>query len=261
MSQIPSNSLPTGGLYPSPRPGTPLPRPEVPSPEPRPLPQYPSPRPGIPQPLPYPQPQPLPFPQPQPLPFPRPNPLDKFLTPQRSERMADKQGDQLENIQRGVQQGTISEQEATRLLDQQARIADATARASSDGVVTAAEAAGIQRLQSRADQSIFEAESTQEYGFSSPDLNTTRIQAQQIGSIAEGIRSGNLSGSEAGSLLRDQANIARAAARAQDIFSQDPFAKIDVALRQLSAEFNIRNEKSDFERAPHGRLNFPVQLF
>jgi hypothetical protein len=267
MSQIPSNTLPG---YPRPttpslpRPELPgrLPRPELPGPLPRPLPQFPLP---MPRPLPLPLPLPFPRPLPQPLPLPLPpggNIMDRFLTPQRSERMADKQGDQLENIQRGVQDGTVSQQEATRLLEQQARIADAQARASADGVVTGAEAAQIQRMQLRADQSIFQAESTREFGINSPDLATKQIQAAQIGNIAEGIRSGNLTGGEAGSLLRDQSTIARAAGRAESSFGQDPFAKLEVAIRQLHAEYNIRNESTDAQKAPHAtRFNFPINLF
>jgi hypothetical protein len=208
---------------------------------------------------------PGPFPGPFPLPTPGgPTLKDRFLTPERSARLADRQADQLEDIQQGVRNGTVSQEEAERLLSQQARISSATARATADGVVTEAEAAQIRRLQAQADDSIFEATTSREFRTQTQDPSLTERQAQQIASIAEGVRNGTLTATEARSLLREQVGVAQALDRVQDGFGNDPWATIDVLLRQWQSAVNIHNEKSDFQQAPHGRrigIDFPIRIF
>jgi hypothetical protein len=261
MSQIPSKTILPGGYYPSPRP---TPRPELPSPTP-----LPSPAPGpFPGPIagPFPNPTPLPFPLPSPFPRPTPGPTlkDRFLTPDRSARLADRQADQLEDIQQGVRDGSVSQEEAQRLLSQQSRVSNATARATADGVITEAEAAQIRKLQSQADDSIFEATTSREFRTQVQDPSLTERQAQQIASIAEGVRNGTLTGAEARTLLREQVGVAEALERAQSSFGNDPWATIDVLLRQWQSANNIHNEKSDFQRAPHSRrvgIDFPIHIF
>lgn len=248
-----------------PAPGTvtalpyPLPGRPVPS-GPRPLP-FPTPFPPIAGPFPFPNPlpTPLPFPNPGPFPgpfpFPNPNPTlkDRLLTADRSARLADGQADQLEDIQQGVRNGTVSQEEAARLLSQQSRISSATARATADGVVTAAEAAQIRRLQAQADNSIFEATTSREFRTSTQDPSVTQRQAEQIATIAEGVRNGTLTGAEARQLLTEQVGIANAVGQQQDAFGGDPLAGLQVQLRQLLAGLNIHREQSDFQTAPHAR--------
>ncbi|HEX8704142.1 MAG TPA: hypothetical protein VF815_35245 [Myxococcaceae bacterium] len=262
MSQIPSKSILPGGFYP---PTRPTPRPELPRPTPVPLPS-PSPFPGPiagPFPGPVPLPNPGPFPSPFPSPFPTPPSIkDRLLTRDRSAALADRQADQLEDIQQGVRNGTVSQDEAEQLLKQQAKVSDATARATSDGVITQAEAAQIRRLQAQADNSIFEATTSREFRPSVQDPALTERQAQQIATIAEGVRNGTLTGAEARTLLREQVGIAQSIDRAQDGFGNDPWANIEVMLRQWMAGNNIQREKSDFQQAPHGRrINFPINIF
>jgi hypothetical protein len=186
--------------------------------------------------------------------------MDRIFSQYHSGQLAGTQASQLESIQQGLKDGTISEKEASKLLDQQARIAEATKRAGADGVVTGAEASRIRQMQEQAQSDVFEANSGYELEtfFQDPDVRET--QAEQVGNIAEGVRSGELSGREAGSLLRQQGRIARSADQLQDGFfgSSDPFAKLGVQMEQWQAGQRIHSEKNDFEQAPHGRLKFPM---
>lgn len=237
--------------------------PVLPGPTPLPYPQ-PSPLPGGPiaGPFPFPNPLPSPLPYPNPGPFPTPFPgtpnptlKDRLLTPDRSARLADRQADQLEDIQQGVRNGTVSQDEASRLLGQQSRISSATARATADGVVTASEAAQIRRLQAQADNSIFEATTSREFRPSTQDPSVTERQAQQIANIAAGVRNGTITGAEARQLLTEQVGIANAVGQRQDGFGTDPLGDIQVLLRQLQASLNIYQEGSDSQKAPHARRN------
>jgi hypothetical protein len=209
--------------------------------------------PSLPKPtLPHPEPLPLP------LPLPKPGSFDKFLTPARSEKIAGTQASQLETIQKGVKSGAVTEQEAAKLLTEQAKIAEATSRAGADGVITAKEAAGIKLLQAKAGLDVFLA--SHNGAHSAPaDPAVAKAQASQIDRIAQGVRSGSLTGAEASTLLTDQADIATTVADAQSDGDVDFIEKQLVGIRQDAASFEIKKEKTDGEKAPHAkRLHFPV---
>jgi hypothetical protein len=230
-----------------------------PAPEPGPIvPRLPQPPRGgcFPVPTPLPRPMPLPFPG-----FPDHGGLRDAINKARSAAVANTQANQLEQIQRGVENGTISQDEAAGLLKQQAAIAETVKRAQADGFISRSERAAIQRQQFQAGFGIHEARSSFEFESLFQDQDVAHAQAQQIGSIAEGIRSGDLSSREASSLLRGQADIAREVAEAQDDFHMDPFEKLGTALRLAEAAYDIHREKRDFEKAPHGRNRFPVIFY
>ncbi len=205
-----------------------------------------------------PRPEPLPLPRPEPLPLPKPGSLDKFLTPVRSQKLADTQARQLDTLQKGVKSGAITEQEASKLLAEQAKVAEATSHAAADGVITAKEAAGIRRLQAKAGFDTFLA--SHNGAHSAPqDPAVAQQQAAQINSIAQGVRSGSLTGAEANTLLTDQADIAQTVADAQADGNVDFIEKQMVGIRQDAASFEISQDKTNSEKAPHAkRLNFPV---
>jgi len=199
----------------------------------------------------------LPRPEPLPLPTPKPGGLDRFLTPARSQQLANTQGNQLDSIQKGLKSGSITEQEATKLLGQQAKIAEATASASADGVITAKEAATLRGLQTKAGLDTFLA--THNRDRSAPGDAVAKEQAAQLGRIAQGVRSGSLTGAEANTLLTDQADIAQTVADAKSDGEVDFIEEQMVNIRQDAASFEIGLEKRDGEKAPHAkRLNFPV---
>lgn len=208
------------------------------------------------------QPKPLP-PQAElrPLPLPgKPGLLDRFLTPHRSQQLANTQANQLDSIRKGIQNGSITQEEAGRLLDQQARVAQATAAASADGVITTLEAAKIRRLQGQAGRDVFVASHNRSRE-TPVDPSVTRRQAAQLGSIAQGVRSGSLTGAEANTVLADQADIARTAGAAQADGEVDFIEGQELGIRQDAASYEIGKEKRDAEKAPHAsRLKFPVAL-
>jgi hypothetical protein len=219
---------------------TPRPLPTFPNrPEPRPLPDRPSlpERPSLPG-----------------RPTLPPGGLDQFLTRSRSSQLANAQGNQLDRIEQGVANGTISEKEAAKLLDQQARIANEVSRASADGVITAAEQAKIRQMQLGASLGIHQATSSRELSSFTRDPSLAQAQANQVGQIADGIRSGALSGREASSLLTGQANISRQTADARADGKVDLSERLRLGLAQSKAGRDIQRESSDFEKAPHGRL-------
>lgn len=251
MSKLSSFAPGAGGCYrPLPEPTRPLPGPiDV-----RPLPV-----PGFPRPLP--PPGGGCFPIPNPIPHPGHGGLRDLINQLRSAEAANTQANQLERIQRGVENGTISQDEAAELLKQQAAIADTIKRAQADGFISAQEQAAIQRQQSQAGSSIREARSSFELETLFQDRGVAHTQAEQIGSIAEGIRSGDLSSREASSLLRGQADIARDVAQALDDGYMDLSERLDTALSQREAGRDIRREKGDLDKAPHGRNRYPIIFY
>lgn len=193
---------------------------------------------------------------PLPLP-PKPNVVDKFLTPVRSQQLANTQGSQLDSIEKGLKNGSLTEQEASKLLGQQAKISEATARAGADGVITAQEASNIRRLQSQAGFDTFLATHNKAHGTAGDA--TAKTQAAQIGRIADGVRSGSLTGAEANTLISDQADIAQTAGEAKADGEVDFIEEQLLNIRQDAASYEIGKEKRDGEKAPHAkRLNFPV---
>jgi hypothetical protein len=183
--------------------------------------------------------------------------LDKFLTPVRSQQLASTQGSQLDSIQKGLKNGSLTEQEASKLLGQQAQIAEATARAGADGKITAQESAHIRLMQAKAGLDTFLATHNKARGTAGDAV--AKEQAAQISSIAQGVRSGSLTGAEANTLLTDQADIAQTVSDAKSDGEVDFIEEQLVNIRQAASSVEIGLEKKDGEKAPHAkRLNFPV---
>ncbi|MFL5345906.1 MAG: hypothetical protein ACJ8AT_14040 [Hyalangium sp.] len=200
------------------------------------------------------------LPKPEPLPLPKPGPglLDKFLTPSRSEKLAKTQAGQLNSIEKGVKSGALTEQEASKLLTEQANVAEATSRAAADGVITAKEAASIQLQQAKAGLDVFLASHNSAH--SAPkDPAVAQKQASQLDRIAQGVSSGSLTGAEASTLLKDQADIAQTVSDVQSDGEVDFIEQQLVGIRQDAASAEIAQDKRNSDKAPHAsRLNFPV---
>jgi hypothetical protein len=187
----------------------------------------------------------------------KPNIVDRFLTPQRSQDLANTQANQLDSIRKGIQSGNITQQEAAKLLEQQAHVSRATASATADGVITSAEAASIRRLQSKAGGDVFQAAHNRDRG-APIDRAFAKEQVAQLGNIAQGVRSGSLTGAEANTVLADQADIAQTTADAQADGELDFIEKQMLGIRQDAASEEIRLEKRDNEKAPHASRRPPV---
>ncbi len=120
------------------------------------------------------------------------------------------QANQLDQISQGVRNGSITAQESETLLAEQAKISDYQKQAMSDGFLSQEERLRLDVMQSRAALSTFQAANNGDRNaFARFDGNAQR-QANQISQIADGRRSGNITNSEAGHLLRDQVEIADA---------------------------------------------------
>jgi hypothetical protein len=185
--------------------------------------------------------------------------LKDAINQRRSAEVANAQAGQLEQIQRGVQNGTISSEEATKLLEQQAKIADAVKAAQADGFMSASERADIQRQQREARASVSQASSSYEINHllsRNPELS--QRQAEQLGSIAQGLRSGSLTGGEASSLLTGQADISRSLATAQADGRLSLSELVSTYVKQESAGKSIDSEKKDLEKAAHARRRLPT---
>lgn len=200
------------------------------------------------------------LPKPEPLPVPKPgtNILDKFLTPSRSENLAKNQAGQLDSIEKGVKSGALTEKEASKLLTEQANVSEATSAAAADGVITAQESAKIQLMQAKAGLDVFLASHNGTHA-APQDPAVAKKQASQLDRIAQGVRSGSLTGDEASTLLKDQADIAQTVSDAQSDGDVDFIEKQMVGIRQDAASFAISQDKHNDDKAPHAsRLKFPV---
>ncbi len=147
-------------------------------------------------------------PGPTPMPFP-PSPMPPF--PGRTgDRDARVQAGQLHDIADGVRNGSITTQEAEKLLAQQKQLADATAAAKADGNVSFFERLQLNAMEAKAGRSIDQAKNNFEQDFFADFDPTAQVQADQIDQIANGRQNGNITHNEASGLLGQQTNIADA---------------------------------------------------
>lgn len=136
------------------------------------------------------------------------------------DRQARTQGNHLERIADGLRDGSITQDEAQKLLKQQEAIAKATQAAKADGIVTRAEAAQLAAMQRKASRDIFQAENNCQHNPFAAFDGTAQRQASQLDQIAQGRENGTITHREAGHLLRDQAAIAGAASGANGWLGQ-----------------------------------------
>jgi hypothetical protein len=152
-------------------------------------------------------------PLPHPLPFPGdikpgPFPLPPFFPGDAKTRNT--QANQLDQISQGVRSGSITAQESEKLLAEQAKISDYQKQAMSDGFLSKEERLRLDVMQAGAALNTFQAANNGDRNAFARFDNTAQRQANQISQIADGRRSGNITNSEAGHLLRDQVEIADA---------------------------------------------------
>jgi hypothetical protein len=120
------------------------------------------------------------------------------------------QANQLDQISQGVRNGSITAQESEKLLAEQAKISDYQKQAMSDGFLSQEERLRLDVMQAGAALNTFQAANNSDRNaFARLDGNAQR-QADQISQIANGRRSGNVTNTESGELLREQVEIADA---------------------------------------------------
>ncbi|MEO8936237.1 MAG: hypothetical protein ABI277_04835 [Burkholderiaceae bacterium] len=134
---------------------------------------------------------------------------------------ADTQRDvtQQKRIESGLQSGQLSTSEAGRLEAGEARVERVEGNAARDGSVSAVEQTRITAAQNRESRAIYNQKHDAQIG-NPASASSQRMQADvqrnenQQARIAAGVKSGQLSTGEAGSLERGQARVDRATARA-----------------------------------------------
>jgi hypothetical protein len=170
------------------------------------------------------------------------------------------QGGQLQNIADGVRNGSITAQEAEKLLAQQKQLADATAAAKADGHVSFFERMQLNAMERKAGKAIDQAKNNQEQDFFAEFDPTAQKQADQIDRIAHGRQNGNVTHKEASKLLGQQGQIADARGNMDSMFDM---ARVD--RQQNQAGGDIRNlgrrgdQLSPFKPLPGGDLDARVQ--
>lgn len=163
------------------------------------------------------------------------------------------QANQIDRIKEGVRDGSLTEAEAVKLLDQQARISGRISSAQADGVVTAAERRGISSMEAQASRAIYRERHDAQRANPAASRGVVDRQVNQLERISDGVRGGALSGRETAGLLREQAGIARTVSRAQADGRVNLFERAGINARQDRASGNIFREKHDWERGTGGR--------
>src|SRR5690349_12878909 len=126
---------------------------------------------------------------------------------------------QQQRIEQGLQSGSLSSGEAGRLEREQSRIDRDQARALKDGNLSPAEKARLQREQNRASRDINRLENNAQKG-NPNSASSRRMQADvqrnvnQEKRIEQGVKSGTLTNRETAKLERGQARDSRLEARA-----------------------------------------------
>lgn len=184
-------------------------------------------------------------------PFPH-HPLPPVFQPDAKTRAT--QANQLDQISNGVRNGSITSQEAERLLKEQQNIAAYQQKAMADGKLSTEERLQLSVMQSKAALNTFQASHNGDRNlFARFDGNAQR-QADQIGRIADGRRSGNVTNTEAKELLGDQVEIADARGDADSVKERAELAsKLGAADRDINYHSKAGTQ---FHFEPHP-LPFP----
>ena len=126
---------------------------------------------------------------------------------------------QQERIEQGLQSGQLTTKEASKLEKGEARIEKMEQRADADGKMTDAEKRRIEQAQNKESQQIYQDKHNAQTG-NPGSASSQRMQADvqrnvnQQQRIEQGIQSGQLTNREVGNLEKGQANVNRREARA-----------------------------------------------
>lgn len=127
--------------------------------------------------------------------------------------------DQQNRIEQGLQSGQLSTKEASQLEKGEAHVDKMEANANKNGAPTAAQQARIQKAQNRESAAIYNDKHNAVTG-NPNSASSKRMQADvqrnanQQARVEQGVKSGQLTNKEAGSLERGQAHVNNAEARA-----------------------------------------------
>lgn len=160
---------------------------------------------------------------------------------------------QEQRIEKGLQSGQLNTREAARLQGEQARIDRMEANALRDGTLTPAERARINAAQNKASRDIAREKHDAQTG-NPNSASSQRMQADvqrninQEKRIQQGMASGQLTNREAARLEAGQARVGRAEARAGADGHVGPREQAAVQHRQDHQSRKIYRQKHDVQR-------------
>ncbi|MFP2931416.1 hypothetical protein ACLESO_40765 [Pyxidicoccus sp. 3LG] len=148
-----------------------------------------------------------------------------------------RQDNQDRRIQKGIENGTLTPEEASGVKAKQAQIAEAKNEALADGKIDKKEAKQLRKLQREASRDIFEQKHNATETPATPEQRAPRIdghQGNQSSRIQKGLGDGSLDAKEAATLMEQQTRIAEAKGQAMADGTMDE-AEYN-QLRQLQRE-------------------------
>ena len=137
----------------------------------------------------------------------------------RTDQVVDRDVNQQERVEQGLQQGQLTTREAGQIERQESRIDQTEARDLKDGKLSPAEQAHINQMQNQASRDIYRDRHNAVDG-NSDSKSSERMQSDvqrnlnQQQRISNGMRNGSLTNREAGSLERGQSHVDRREANA-----------------------------------------------
>ena len=160
---------------------------------------------------------------------------------------------QQQRIEQGLQSGQLTTREASRLEREEARVERDQARAMQDGKLTPAEKARLAREQNRVSRDIYREKHDAQTGDPS-SASSQRMQADvqrninQQQRVEQGVKSGALTTREAGRLERGQARVDSAEARAGADGHVGPREQRQVQRAENRQSRHIYREKHDAQQ-------------
>jgi len=156
-----------------------------------------------------------------------------------------RQANQQDRIRDGVRDGELTGREARTLEWKEARVAELERRLKADGTLSPSERAKLQSELSDLSKEIYQQKHDAQSRPHTADPGVNRRQASQQDRIAQGVKSGELTGREAKTLERKEARVAEIERRMKSDgkLSASERAKLQRELDLLSKE--IHHQKHD----------------
>lgn len=165
---------------------------------------------------------------------------------------------QQQRIEQGLQSGALNTREAARLEGQEARVERMQANALRDGKLSDAERARLNNAENRVSQDIYREKHDGQFGNpNSPSSQRMQADVQrninQESRIQQGIQNGSLTNREVGRLERGQARVGAAQARAGRDGWVGPYEQRNIQAGQNRQSDRIWREKHDGQVRPFRR--------
>jgi hypothetical protein len=155
---------------------------------------------------------------------------------------------QQERIEQGLQSGSLNTREAAKLENQEKKVDRLQAKDLKDGSLSPAEKAQLQKAQNRVSADVYKQKHDAQTG-NPTSASSKRMQADvqrnvnQQARIEQGVKSGQLTNKETASLERGQAHVNRAEAVAGADGHVGPAGQANIQARENHQSARVYNEK------------------